>query len=395
MIHYFNPGHETAVLNASPYYTAPANVVAMQSDLAYLPAWYANAQDVVYTGSELRDYYNYLSAYFHRLPHPVSGDELAGYSDREVVFWGISPQVIHQFREINDECGLDLHLPEWKNELTYLNSRQASLDCLKKLQNEIPEISLSLQPQVFTTLEEIEAAVNATGCRLLAKAPYSSSGRGLLWLPVGGLTRTERQILHGVLKKQGAVMIERVVDKHTDFAMEFMSDGLGNVSYKGYSLFETNSKGGYGNNYLGSQDDMEDQLFRHINPLLLEKVKLSVMKILSSVYAPYYKGCVGVDMMLYRDEGEIRIHPCVEINMRYNMGYLSLCFSKNYLSNNSHGQYFLDFNPVSGKMLDIHNTMIRKYPLVAKDGKILSGYLSLCPVGEKTHYRAYVLIREK
>lgn len=393
MIHYFDPGHETAVLNASPYYMAPANVAAMQNELSCLPVWYARCNDfVLVADEESKAYACALSEYLAGLPEAILETDLSRIGDTNVTLWGISPQAIRLFDEIAARYDLDLCLPLWDDKLIYLNSRQCARDCLKKLTEGIPQISKCLVPQVCTSLDEVEDLLNKSDVRLLAKAPYSSSGRGLLWLPVDGLTRTERQILHGVLKKQGSVLIERVVDKRVDFAMEFISDRHGSVSFEGYSLFRTNEKGAYMGNYLGSQADIEKQLTGKIGLSLLEEAKSQLSTILSSAYAPYYEGCIGVDMMLYEEGGDIKIHPCVEINMRYNMGYLSLNFSRNYMHGSSTGYYNLDFNAKAGETYRLHREMTEKHPLQFEDAKIRSGYLSLCPVREDTHYRAYVLI---
>ena len=48
-IHFFNPGHETAILQGSENYTPPANVQRMIRELSYLPVWYADAEDFVFT----------------------------------------------------------------------------------------------------------------------------------------------------------------------------------------------------------------------------------------------------------------------------------------------------------------------------------------------------------
>lgn len=393
MIYYFDPGHETAVLNASPYYMAPANVVAMQNELSCLPVWYAGKNDLVLVANEeSKVYINALSENFAGLPGAITEADLTRIGDTKIVLWGISPQAIRFFDEIATRYNLVLCLPSWHDELIYLNSRQSAHDCLEKLVKDIPRISECLIPRIYTSLDRIEEAVSESGKRFLAKAPFSSSGRGLLWLPVGGLTRTERQILHGILKKQGSVMIEQVVDKRTDFAMEFVSDGHGAVRFGGYSLFRTNEKGAYMGNYLGSQADIEAQLAGKIGLPLLEEVKSQLSVILSAVYTPYYEGCIGVDMMLYEEDGNMKIHPCVEINMRYNMGYLSLNFSENYIHEGSAGYYNLDFNVKAGETYRLHREMAEKYPLEFENGKIRSGYLSLCPVDEGTHYRAYVLI---
>ena len=51
-IHFFNPGHETAILQGSENYTPPANVQRMIRELSYLPVWYADPEDFVFTGRD-------------------------------------------------------------------------------------------------------------------------------------------------------------------------------------------------------------------------------------------------------------------------------------------------------------------------------------------------------
>lgn len=393
MIHYFNPGHETAVLNASPYYMYPANVAAMQHELAYLPAWYARRDDrVLVRNAADKEYADFLSGYFGALPEAILQEDTGTMGNEEICLWGISPQAIHLFGRMNEEYGINLSVPSWNDRFVYLNSRQSARDCLSRLSDAIPQVSGSLLPRIYTALDEVEAAVTTCQGQLLAKAPYSSSGRGLLWLPIGGLTRTERQILHGIVKKQGAVLVERVVDKQIDFAMEFMCDGQGGVDFGGYSLFETNNKGAYAGNRLMGQADIEVILTAEIGGGLMEDVKRQLMFYLSSEYAPYYRGCVGVDMMLYGEGSEVRIHPCVEINMRYNMGYLTLKLFENYIKPSAKGWFYLDFSPKEGEMYRLHQELKDKYPVIVEDGRMGSGYLPLCAVTPASRYRAYVLI---
>ena len=257
MIYYFNPGHETAVKNASPYYTAPANIAAMQNELSFLPAWYAAQNGIVLVNTINSNYFNYLNSILPILPKPELAENLGNIKDSDISLWGISPQAIYFMTELSKKYDLKLNIPEWKEEYTYLNSRNAAKDCLREITNKISDISKDIIPLFYSDLEDIEKAVNGSSHRLLSKAPYSSSGRGLLWLPESGLTRTERQILHGTLKKQGSVSLERALDKQIDFAMEFLSDGKGNITFAGYSLFYTNSKGGYEANYIGAQNNIE------------------------------------------------------------------------------------------------------------------------------------------
>lgn len=390
-IYYFNPGHETAVINGSPFYTAPANVVSMQQELAFLPAWYAGKDDLVLVEGK-DSYYSYPNEIFPQLAKPIINEDLERYSTNKISLWGISPQAIHYFEEVNTELDINLQLPQWHKEYVYLNSRQAAKDCLSDIINLIPEIRSDILPQFYTNIEDIANIVNNSTYQLLAKAPYSSSGRGLLWLPATGLTRTENQILHGIIKKQGCVSVEKVLNKQIDFAMEFMADGQGNIDFAGYSLFETNTKGGYERNYIDSQENIEKLLSSKIPLELLESVKEKLKSILSKKYAYLYEGCIGVDMMIYLDNNEYKLHPCIEINMRYNMGYLTIQLSKNFVSPQSQGYFYLDFSPQKGEIYKNHLQMQEKHPLQLENNKITKGYLSLCPIDEDSRYRAYVCI---
>lgn len=393
-IKYFNPGHETAVNNASPYYTPPANIAAMQEELSFLPAWYADREDKVLVDSKNEVYYSYLTEKFSTLAQPVSQNELKLYRDANVSLWGVSPQAIRHFEELNKELEISLDIPEWSEEYKYLNSRLAARDCLSELIDSIPLLSQAVIPQFYTNLDDINRAVNASAYQLLAKAPYSSSGRGLLWLPATGLTRTENQILHGILKKQGSISIERVLDKQMDFAMEFVADGKGNIAFAGYSLFYTNAKGGYEANYIGSQESIIEQLSEKISLDFLNSVKDKLINILSKKLTTLYNGCIGVDMLIYLEDNEYKLHPCVEINMRYNMGFLTCRLYENYIATQSCGKFYIDFNPKAEEMYNNHLLMEEKHPIRIENGKITSGYLSLCPINRSNRYRAYVLVEK-
>ncbi|PXV64465.1 hypothetical protein CLV62_110109 [Dysgonomonas alginatilytica] len=392
-LYYFNPGHEGAVLTLSPYYTAPANMVNLQYDLAYLAAWYADAEDYVLVQSELPlDFEEYLSKNLRPLPKGIISDKM-NRSLTEIHLWGVSPQSINYFEKINSKYHLHFNLPQWKDELRTLSSRETAKECLRELCNEISAISTDIIPNFYSSLNEIEDIVKNEDYQFLAKAPYSSSGRGLLWLPVRGLTQTERQILQGILNKQEIVSIEKALNKELDFAMEFILDN-DDIRFEGYSLFETNSKGGYLGNYIGKQENIISKICEYINIQLLEEVKSSLLEILIDKFNNFYSGCIGVDMMVYEDkDGTYKLHPCIEINVRDNMGLLALRFSQKYLDQGSEGSFYIDFTSQEGEQVNRDNQMKKEYPALFSQGKIKSGYLSLCPVNERTKYRAYVLVK--
>lgn len=394
-LHFFNPGHETAVLNGSPHYTAPTNIAKMQNDLAFLPAWYALPEDFVLLDNKLPDSFKkYLSENLNSLAKSITVDEFQSIEKKTTICpWGVSIQILRFFEELNHKSNSNLKMPMYHNRLKELISRQTAAFCLERLCYSIPEVSDSIIPAFYTHLDDIEKEVDKSEYQLLAKAPYSSSGRGLLWLPIEGLTRTERQILQGILNKQNTVSLERALAKKLDFAMEFAIDDDEQIVFEGYSLFQTNSKGSYLGNYIGSQASIIEQIEQFIPKMLLDNVKTELSSIIKEKFAGLYSGCIGVDMMIYEDNENYRLHPCVEINVRYNMGYLALKMSENHVDSNFKGYFYIDFNNFDGNILNKHEENKQLYPALFKDGKLQSGYLSLCPITSTTKYHAYIIAK--
>lgn len=394
VIHYFNPGHENAVLNRTPAYTAPASMTTLMSELSSLPMWYANSDELVFCDDkEAVAYRSHLVNIGLDIPYLLTKIELLKYNKVNISMWGITPQAIRFFEAINKEYNIELNIPNWNEKYIYLNSREVSSDVLAELKEESSLFDFIDLPILCKSLDEIAEIVKNKKKYFVAKAPYSSSGRGLLWLPNGEITRVEQQILGGILKKQGFVSVEKVYNKRLDFAMEFMSDGEGQVDFVGYSFFETNKKGAYQSNILLPQCKIEEKLAESVDSCELKEIKLLVSNILSKYYGSSYKGCLGVDMMIVFEGDRYKIHPCVEINMRYNMGFLSIQLFDKFVCPESTGKYILDFSNSGGTYLS-HLEMQAKYPLKLKAGKVVSGYLSLCPVLKETKYRAYILIED-
>lgn len=400
MIHYFNPGHEAAVLNTSKYYMPPSNVVCMQNDLSFLPAWYANSGDFILVNETPPN--EFIDLIKKELDIQVQSFSIKGIDriknkliNQQVRLWGISPQAIHLFDTINSEYNLNLSLPVWSDGYRNLCDRHTAHNCLTEIVNSDNYFPKDIIPTFFSSLEDIEQHVHQNPTiKYLAKAPFSSSGRGLLWLPVGELTRTEKQILHGFLKKQGSISIEQVLNKKTDFAMEFFSENQ-DVHFIGYSLFETNSKGNYLGNFIGKQEDILKKINEYIPISLLTTVKEKLIAFIKKNIAPIYKGYIGVDMMIYHDNSEYKLHPCLEINIRNNMGIIALNLSKRIVDEKSQGHFYIEFRKENGGALKEHLNMLKEHPAIFNNKKLKSGYLSLCPITEKTKYRAYIIINEK
>ncbi|MDR1720188.1 MAG: hypothetical protein LBR67_08765 [Dysgonamonadaceae bacterium] len=398
MLHYFNPGHETAVLNDSPYYTLPVNPMKMQMDLGFLPAWYSAPDDCVLVKEPLDESFKSLVyGHFPSLPASVSEKEfLEGNRmtyNMEVSLWGNSPQSIHFFKKINERYDLHLKIPTYSGEYRRLCSRRTAQQCLQAIISEVPNISPDIIPSFFEDIKEIEMELQQNApADFVIKSPYSSSGRGLLWIRAGILDRASRQILQGMLKRQYEVSLEKALHKETDFAMLFHADENGTITFQAYSLFQTNTKGNYRGNVLCSQSRIRSVLTELIDESLLENAKRSIIRFLSGRIASVYKGCICVDMMLYREKNQIRLHPCVEINFRYSMGWLANTLYRDYLNEDASGHFQIEFTKHPGMISKMHQEMQSNFPLIIEHNRIISGYLSLCPVTPFSSYLAAIWV---
>lgn len=397
-IHYFNPGHETAVLLGKKNYTAPSNVRIMTEDLSILPMWYAKENDFVLTE-------HILSAVFHQnceqlfnriLATPVSREDINKVMHGEYVIqaspWGISPHALNLFSSLNNSC---ISVSEWKDTYKILTGRQTSRCCLDLLSEMFPDIKLPSKPQFYNNIKLLSDYIEAHyGETLILKSPFSSSGRGLLWIQYP-LRWGKKELMwaKSVIDKQGEVSVEPALDKCLDFAMEFYSDGKGNISYEGLSVFSTEERGAYSGNIIGNEKILEKELLKYVSYNQIATTKEMLGNALRKIFSKEYRGFLGVDMLVYNENGSCYIHPCVEINMRYTMGMVALQLSRNFIDNATTGKFIVTFEKENGAALKKHEEMKRNFPLIFKNGKIETGYFSLCPVMENTHYRAYVLCK--
>ena len=432
-IHYFNPGHESAVLADNPYYTPPASVCKIMADLALLPAWYGKENDCViinetteasrfllslpqeirpsvipvapFVGTHLQSIVgvDLQSAPLHA-PFVDVDLQSASFQFLEAAPWGLSPHSIRVFETLINSTNLkslkpltpqSILIPTWNKTHKTLTSRQTALTCLSTIRSLLPEHFERLTlPRFCSSIAEIKQFMTDHPPPYLLKTPYSCSGRGLFRLQSRDLDLQASRWIEGAINKQGIVSIEQALDKVLDFAMEFVSDGEGHIRFEGLAVFSTLSKGAYAGNLLGRQDQLERHLTTFIPASHLREIQETVTSVLTEVFSHDYRGYIGVDMLIYRHNHNFAIHPCIEINVRYTMGLVALQISDKWVHPSSHGQLIINCHRVANKTCNEHLRMKTKYPLQLSGSKIRSGYLSLCPISSETQYHAYMLIEK-
>jgi hypothetical protein len=379
-------------------YTSPANVRIMAEDLALLPAWYAEDGDYVLVDAPTtRIYPGWLPAAIQLGSTAVSTGDLKNKSlslpHLEAEPWGLSQQSLHLFDGLRQAYELDIDLPVWKDEYVALTGRQTAADCLVRIQQALPDIDFPPPPVFLSQIEEIEEYLSQNTGEVVLKTPYSSSGRGLLWLTDGRLSESDRNVIKGMLRTQNVVSLEHKLKKDVDFAIEFYSDGKGNVYEKGASLFLTTVKGAYKCNLLMTQDSVWGELAKFGADKVLDRVRETMPGVLRDVFGSKYTGYLGVDMIIHKVDGGLAFHPCVEINLRRTMGMVAINLVEKYIGKHAMAIFDISYELNPGKAYERHQLMKKTYPPVFLKGKLQKGYFSLCPVTKETHYTAFVQAR--
>lgn len=364
----FNPDHDLALAAATPHYTAPPNAVVFANDFATLPAWLHDEGEVV-SALPMVDAYQRLGGVCSVAPR------LQRYDSVEPWGWNaaIRQRLLHR--------GLDAALlpsDELLDHWRLLSHRRTAMQLAEFLQEPI-------KAEELTTMEAMEGFVMRYPETVL-KAPWSGSGRGLMW-GAGTATPQIKSRCQKLLATQGCVMGERRLRVVQDFAMEFWRNDEGKTSFRGYSVFNTRN-GVYTQSLLGTTKTLEEQLTRYVPKHRLEALQQACCIFISERLTDYV-GNVGIDMFVYANEaGCFEVNPAVEVNLRNTMGNVALELSTRWLSPDAIGTFTIDFSPTPGALLADHLQRATEKPLTLHEGKIVKGYLSLCPVTEQTHFRA-------
>ena len=299
--------------------------------------------------------------------------------------WGWSPQVKRRLCVM----GFENLLPSDScvARIRELSNRKSSIKILSALKER--GVDTPPLPLYCTNPDDVACFVDSRP-RCVVKAPWSGSGKGIMW----GIGRVETPMEHfykGVIKRQGGVVCEEFLNAKVEFAMEFFTNGNA-VSFAGYSLFKS-FKGSYSGNILASDSAIEQFLLQYIEPDELMKVKEALPGVMRELLCGSgYVGYFGVDMMIYESDGILHLNPCMELNLRMNMGMVSRIFFDRYVADGSKGEYRVNFYKKPGEALAAHIADSDAFPIEITDGRIASGYLNLSPVTASSRYSVSVVV---
>ena len=349
-LHIFNPEHDIALAANLSNFTAPHAGRQLRNDLGFLPALWAQEGDrvlVQHEESALKAYrrvchrlvklgVSLITNYEFQIPKFTTHSSEIVIRNSELTSiqpWGWDRAIRRELERMGMTASL-LPTAEQIEQIRQLSHRRTSAQLLPLLQMD------GTVGEAFecTAVEEVTELMQRYG-RLVLKAPWSSSGRGVRFCDAARLVNNEELIMNNwvrnVIKTQGSIMAEPYYNKVKDFGMEFEADAEGRIHYLGLSLFHT-VNGAYVGNILATESVKQEMISRYIPACLLDSIKQTIAERLT---LNGYVGPFGIDMMIVKPgEGnhnsqlsivncQLGLHPCVEINLRRTMGHVALSIS--------------------------------------------------------------------
>lgn len=333
-LHLFNPEHDMALAYNDPYFTAPHAGRQMRADLGFLPALWADDGDMVWVDDveaaleRVRHFKKYAAdvvfvadcdlrrIFQEQDPVLVSG----GSPSLEIAPWGWDSALRQQLKRLGVS---ELYLPkkELIADVREISSRRFSSAVLADLM--MLDDAYVGESRYVETLDEVEKLLTCWR-HIVVKAPWSCSGRGIRYVK-DEIPVAVGNWMTNVMRQQGGVMVEPYYNKVIDFGMEFMAHDDA-VDYVGLSLFET-INGAYAGSVLASEDDKRRMLTRHLSPMMTNQLIERLKSVIARHLGGRYQGPLGVDLMLVMSGDALRVHPCVEINLRRTMGHVAIALT--------------------------------------------------------------------
>lgn len=353
----FNPEHDLALANGDRYYIAPRNIRDMACDLSPLLE-------------------------FIKCNHSI--------------VWGWDTAVAEQLYRsgiAREALPTDLALAA----LRQRSGRQTAHHFLHAFRTNNPNRPYLGESTIIHKIEEIAPYI-ACHKHIILKNPLSSSGKGLRHLSIGDEQSKTIEWANALIQRHGYLTAEPYYIKVLDFAMEFYV-AEGQCRFFGYSLFTTNHHGRYEKNILIEDKKIETILSNYIPRRALHALQTWVMQHTDLIIPTEWDTSqfplhFGIDMMIVKGESAdtpFALHPCVEINLRLNMGIIAHEVRCHLLAPEVEGSFHIASFPTEEALQTFHYNYTQKFPAVFHDRKIKSGYHPLTPIQSQTRYHAYVL----
>lgn len=388
-IRIFNPEHDLALAFGGTNYTPPPMARLLHRDLQMLPYWFSNSGDTILTENPETDekWIESMNDRFHTGVKVDTVSNIGKYNDIEP--WGWNRFLWHRLR-LSGVPDTAIPTESTIEDIRRLSHRRISIDIHRLFLDNIPSLQDNT-PVELDNMPDIHDFARRNP-RAYVKAPWSSSGKGI-YRALDIVALDFNRWCSGILKRQGSLLCEKPLSAVLDFAMEFRCNN-GQTEFIGYSIFNNDTQSSFSGGLLMSTDRLHDKIVSTLgDEKIILKVRDTAIEIINKLIAPYYSGYAGIDMMIYTDsDGELRINPCIELNLRTTMGVVSSIIGNRFLAEGSTGTFHVEFHK---KVIDesFRRELEQQNPInITSEGKIKSGVQFLTPLYPASQYAAYIIV---
>ena len=225
---------------------------------------------------------------------------------------------------------------------------------------------------------------------------------------------------NALIRRHGYLTAEPYYNKVQDFAMEFIADATG-CHFIGYSYFITDGHGRYIASRLMSDSKAEELLCAYVPRKALHEIRQWMIQHYTNIVPSEWNTTrhplpFGIDMMIIRESqqstvnnlqsmnnhpddnskfriqnSEFLLHPCIEINLRMNMGIIAHEIYRHLLTPDAEGMFHIARFPDNASLRAFHDEQTSLHPTTYRDNRLASGYKAITPINTETTHLAYIL----
>jgi hypothetical protein len=383
----FNPTNEMAIANGEVSYMPPRHLSHFEKDMAALPWLLGTENDFIVVGQQEGNSIRHLESFNWDLPALISSpEEIPATAQQNLWFspWGWSPAVYRHFRPF-----LPLAHPRWDShpfavwhkKLADTLSRDTGYQLLKAISrikavnsDQYPLISLPEMPMEVHNEENLPDILRQLTPPLIVKTPFSASGRGLFRIRNREDAPEKSQWVKGMLKRQGKIYVEKMLNKIQDVSFQFYMSKE-EITFLGHNFFYAEVSGQFAGCAIGKPENssplFSDQ--QRITEAIAQASQLLQKGLEQTELNKQYTGPAGIDGIFFEEDGTLKLQPCLEINLRYNMGYANVLF-KRKMHPDARGTWKTGIFK-TGEWKQFCKNEIKKHPVQMLDGKPVKGFI--------------------
>jgi len=323
VVHWFNPNAESHAMSGR--YQATKTELALEEDLEMLVVGWCRKDDVaILRKPPTREHLAELKRAGFDLPEIVSPADLRERKIGGLRPWAWSPDASALLKEFAGQ--MSPRVPwQWREPLPsdwFSKEIGIRLEHLLDLGGE--------RGKICRSVDEAMAAIQGylVNGQALVKAAYSHAGRGHKRINQESPEEQTRNWLKNAIASHGCVIVERWLERVTDFSALYEMDAKGDAELIGLTVMDNDAAGRFQGSRVSpkwaSMLDPEVAAFLHREAKVMEWYQERIPMVFRDLL-PGYIGPLGVDAMVHRlPDGSLALKHVVELNVRMTMGRLAL-----------------------------------------------------------------------